>query len=68
MAAFEYRYELHRGEEVVATGRLTRERPLEVGDRAEIGGSVGTVRAVEPVLGARELRVVVQLWREGGES
>jgi hypothetical protein len=41
---------------------------LEVGDRVEIGGSVGTVRAVEPVLAERELRLVVQVWREGGEA
>ncbi len=64
MPIFDYRYELRRGEEVIATGRLTRDRPFEVGERIEIGGSVGTVRAVEPVLGERELRLVVQLWRE----
>jgi hypothetical protein len=35
---------------------------------SEIGGSVGAVRAVEPVLGERELRLVVQLWREAADS
>jgi hypothetical protein len=68
MPALDYRYELRRGEEVVATGHLTRDRPFEVGERIEIGGSVGTVRAVEPVLGERELRLVVQLWREAADS
>jgi preprotein translocase subunit YajC len=68
MPALDYRYELRRGDEIVATGHLTRERSFEVGDRVVIGGSVGTVRAVEPVLGERELRLVVQLEREGVDS
>jgi hypothetical protein len=67
MPGFVYRYELRRGDEIVATGHLSRERPSEVGDRVEIGGRVGTVRAVEPLLGEPELRLVVQLWREGVE-
>ncbi|MGZ4392226.1 MAG: hypothetical protein ACXVRK_08935, partial [Gaiellaceae bacterium] len=29
----DYRYELRRGDQVIATGHLTREQPLEVGDR-----------------------------------
>jgi hypothetical protein len=57
----DYRYEVRRGDEVVATGHLNREQPLEVGDRVEIGGQVGIVRTVEPLLGELELRVVVQL-------
>jgi hypothetical protein len=61
MPAFEYRYELRQGEEIVATGHLTRERPLEVGDRITIGATAGTVRIVEPALGERELRLVVQI-------
>jgi hypothetical protein len=59
-----YRYELRRGDEVVATGRLTREEPLEVGDRLLIGRREGIVRTIEPLLGERELRLVVQLVRE----
>jgi hypothetical protein len=35
----DYRYELRRGEEVIATGHLSREQPLEVGDRITIGSS-----------------------------
>jgi hypothetical protein len=33
MASFVYRYELRHGEELIATGRLSRERALEVGER-----------------------------------
>jgi hypothetical protein len=60
----DYRYELRRGEEVIATGHLSREQPLEVGERIAIGSHSGIVRAVEPLLHERELRLVVQLWRE----
>ena len=38
MAGVDYRHELRRGEEIVATGRLNYEQALEVGDRIEIGG------------------------------
>ncbi|MDE3070548.1 MAG: hypothetical protein KGJ43_07445 [Acidobacteriota bacterium] len=61
----DYRYELRRGEELLATGHLSHERPLEGGERITIGGRPGIVRSVEPILGEHELRLVVQLWREG---
>ena len=64
MAGFAYRYELRRGEEVIATGRLTRERALEVGERIAIGGRPGVVRSIEPVMAERELHVVIQLFRD----
>jgi len=60
----EYVYELRQGEDVVATGRVSGERPFEVGERVSIAGRVGIVRAVEPLLGERELRLVVQLVRD----
>ena len=60
----EYRYELRRGDEVIATGHLSREQPLEVGERIAIGGRTGIVRDVVPLLGERELRLVVQLTRD----
>jgi len=60
----DYRYELRRGEEVIATGHLSREEPLEVGERITIGSHSGIVRSVEPMLHERELHLVVQLWRE----
>ena len=60
----EYRYELRRGDEVIATGHLSREQPLEVGERLTIGSRTGIVRDVAPLLGERELRLVVQLTRD----
>jgi len=60
----DYRYELRRGEEVIATGHLSREEPLEVGERITIGSHSGIVRSVEPLLHERELRLVVQLRRD----
>jgi hypothetical protein len=56
-----YRYELRRGDEVVATGHLTHEEPLEVGQPIAIGAHDGVVRSIEPILGEHELRLVVQL-------
>jgi hypothetical protein len=55
---------VRRGEDVIATGHLSREQPLEVGDEITIGGERGLVRVIEPVLGERELRLVVQLRRD----
>jgi hypothetical protein len=46
----EYRYELRRGEEVVATGHLSREQPLEVGAHLVIGGRPGIVPSIEALL------------------
>jgi len=60
----DYRYELRRGDEVIATGHFSREQPLEVGERITIGGRAGIVRDIEPILGERELRLVVQLTRD----
>src|SRR5581483_1557292 len=65
MGDLEYVYELRQSEEVVATGRLSRAQPFEVGERVSIGGREGIVRAVEPLLGVRELRLVVRLVRDG---
>jgi hypothetical protein len=60
----EYRYELRRREEVIATGHVSRELPLDVGDRIALGSRTGSVRDVEPLLGEHELRLVVQLTRD----
>lgn len=60
----DYRYELRRGEELIATGHLGREQPLETGERLPIGSHSGIVRAIEPLLHEREMRLVVQLWRD----
>lgn len=60
----DYRYELRRGDEVIATGHLSSEQPFEVGERIAIGSRSGIVRSIDPSLGKRELRLVVQLRRD----
>jgi hypothetical protein len=64
VASLFYRYELRRNEELLATGHLSRERPLEVGDSLVIGRSRGIVRSIDPILGEQELRLVIQLLPE----
>ncbi len=64
MGGVDYRYELRRGDQIVATGHLSREQPLQVGERLTIGSRNGIVRTIEPLLGEREQRLVVQLIRE----
>ena len=66
VAGVEYRYELRRADEVVVTGHVNYEQPLEIGDRIEIGGQPGIVRTVEPLPGEREARLVVQLLLDRG--
>jgi hypothetical protein len=63
MGSFGYRYELERGDEVLATGHLNRDTPLATGDRITINGRDGIVRAIEPQLGEPEQRLVIQLLR-----
>jgi hypothetical protein len=65
VAGVDYRYELRGGDEVLVTGHLSREQPLEIGDRIEIGGQPAIVRTIEPLLGEPELRLVLQLLRDG---
>jgi hypothetical protein len=59
-----YRYEVRSGDEVVATGHLSHERPLEVGETLEIGNRLGLVLSIEPRLRELELQLVVQLGRD----
>lgn len=61
MAGVDYRYELRRADELIATGHLNHDQPFQVGDEVEIGGQSGIVRTIEPVLEERELRLVIQL-------
>jgi hypothetical protein len=63
-----YRYELRRGGEIVATGHLTNDEPLEVGQTLSIGGRQGVIQVIEPTLRATELRVVVQLREDSRHS
>ena len=64
MAAVDYRYELRRNDEVIATGHLKHEPALQVGDAIEIGGLRGIVRSIEPMLHEHEMHLVVQLMRD----
>ena len=66
--AYDYRYELRRGDETIATGHLGVEEPFTVGDPVAVGKREGIVRAVEPILGEREFRLVVQLRRQATEE
>jgi hypothetical protein len=50
------------------SGRLSAEGPFTVGDPVAIGDLEGIVRAVEPLLGEREFRLVVQLRRPSTEE
>jgi hypothetical protein len=65
VAGVDHRYELRDGDEVVATGHLSREQPLEVGDRIEVGGQAAMVRTIEPLLGEPELHLILRLLRHG---
>jgi hypothetical protein len=65
VAGVDYRYELRGGDEVIGSGHLNREQPLEVGDRIEVGGQYAIVRTIEPLLGEPELRLVLRLLRDG---
>jgi len=56
-------YELKRGEEVVATGRLSGDRRYLVGDRVEVAGWAGIVRDVLPIGESGEQRLLVQVQR-----
>jgi hypothetical protein len=64
VAVVDYRYELRRGDEIVATGHLSRQEPFEIGDRLEVSGQPGVVRAIDPLFGEHEFRLVVQLVRD----
>jgi hypothetical protein len=61
MAATAYRYELRDNDQIVSTGHLEHDTPLEVGQAITIGRRDGIVRIIEPILGERELHLVVQL-------
>ncbi|HEY5693242.1 MAG TPA: hypothetical protein VIR14_01930 [Gaiellaceae bacterium] len=63
-----YRYELRRGDEILATGYLLRTDPLAVGERIRVAGQPGVVRMIEPELGDRTLRLVVDRTRRRRES
>jgi hypothetical protein len=63
--ATSYRYELKRGDEVLATGHLSSEPPFAVGDPITVNGREGIIRTVAPLLADTEQRIVIQLLRHG---
>lgn len=59
--AMSYTYELREGEAVVATGHITHDPPLEVGQHVVINRRDGLVQAIDPTTDPREQRLVIQL-------
>lgn len=59
----DYEYELRTRAEVVATGRLTQEEPLAVGDRITVGTHHGIVSNLLPAIGGRPPRITVEIAR-----
>lgn len=68
MGSCGYRYELKHGDELLATGHLNRDTPLNTGDRITVNGREGIVRSIEPQLGEPEQRLVIQLLRDPDAS
>jgi len=56
-----YRYELRRGDRTIATGRLSADEPLQVGDTIAINGTEKTIRAIDPLLGDFGSRLIIEL-------
>jgi hypothetical protein len=63
-----YLYELRRGEEIIATGHITYEQPVEIGERITVAGREGIIREIIPILGQNEQRLVVQLLPDPDDS
>jgi len=56
-----YRYELRRGDRTIATGHLSTDEPLRVGDTIAINGTDGIIRAIDPLLGEFGSRLIIEL-------
>jgi hypothetical protein len=61
MAGSNYRYELRRGDDIIATGHISWEDDLNVGDEITIGRHRAFVDTIEPVLRTNEKRLVVRV-------
>ena len=61
MAPTRYRYELHRGDTITATGHISYEIALEIGQHVTIGKAHGIVRELGPNLREGERSLVIQL-------
>ena len=56
-----YRYELRDGNAIIATGHISYEVPLELGDLVTLGKTAGIVRDLGPRLAGSEVRLLIQL-------
>ncbi len=56
-----YRYELRRGDTITATGHITYDVPLNVGDKITIGRAAGIVRELGPKNPDGESTLLIQL-------
>ncbi len=56
-----YRYELREGDVIIATGHISYEVPLELGDLVTLGKTRGVVRDLGPRVAGGEVRLVLQL-------
>jgi hypothetical protein len=63
-----YLYELRRGEEIIATGHITYEQRVEIGERITVAGREGIIREIIPILRQNEQRLVVQLLPDPDDS
>lgn len=61
MGSHSYRYSLRRGDEIVATGHLLSEHPLEIGEELSVGPHRGVVVSIDPSLGGLEERLTLEL-------
>jgi hypothetical protein len=50
-----------RNKEAVATGRLTHDPTLKVGDKLVSVRSLGIARSIDPIIGEHELGLVIQM-------
>ncbi len=62
LVALTYTYELRQGWDVLSTGRLTSDSPLDVDDRIAVAGVLATV--VEVIRLADETRLVLEAREE----
>ena len=60
------RYELRSAGVVLASGVMDEIGAFQVGDRLDVGGSAGIVRAIEPDVGERMPRLILELDRRRG--
>ena len=64
VATTNYSYELRRGDSITATGRISYETALNVGDPITIGTAHGVVRAIGPRHPDGEVRLLIELVTE----